>query len=130
MRPKKLYSVEQEQLLVIIYNKVRTELKKEKNCNQFYIANHLKKLFSLEIDWDSLSGGKQDTWYEHPKMYREERRAARLKAGTIREGHEEKLALYFEADKNEISNISDYIGVATPAAIVQMVKRIKKQVQN
>src|SRR5450830_1262369 len=126
MRPKKLYWPEQEKLLVSMYDKVRAQQKKEKNCNQFYIATRLKKLFDCEVnhelaskfalmDWNQiLSLGS--TYHDyHMERHKKE------------DENKNKLAVYFECEIWEIHNVEGYIYQATPAAIVQMVKRIKNR---
>jgi hypothetical protein len=102
MRPTKLSHWETE-LLVTAYDKERARLKKQKNCNQFYIANQLKKLFNPELG------------------YRENYRKA--KAAEVE--NFEKLVLYFKSYNSIADSLSYYLYEASPAAIVQMVKRIK-----
>lgn len=91
-------------VLLKIYQQATSHFKAQKNCNQFYIASKIKKefdLFGYGLNNESL---KKDDELKN-------------------------LANKYGLSTYDIHNISGYIQRATPAAIVQMVKRIKKQVQ-
>lgn len=102
MRPRKL-DLYYENILVMLFDKVRQEM--EGRFNQFQVAERLKSYFSNPYYHENLQSAIQGD-----KLI-------------------ESTATYFGLRNTEAHNIENYIRPATPAAIVQMVKRIKANVK-
>lgn len=108
MRPRKLNQATAIVLLKV-YEKVKVDLKSAKTCNQFQVATKLKNLF-YEMR------GSDENYQQFKDVYQQ----ALLSHETHRQ-----LSKYFNLAKSDIWNVANYITTATPAAIVQMVKREK-----
>lgn len=105
MRPRKL-NAETEELLLMMFDKVKSDMRGR--SNQFQVAEKLRSHFRVEGEWNITS------------LEEAKRRWASLEA----------VARYFGLPHYLFTNgqdggLSGYIRSATPAAIVQMVKRKK-----
>lgn len=121
MRPKKL-SADSELTLVKIYEKVKSDLKSVRSCNQYQIAKKIKDLFS-DLVINELEYLKEPLNPWHARQLDVD--AMGIKAASIERVRNE-LTRRFEVTHFDIWNITYYINGSSPAAIVQMVKRIKK----
>lgn len=116
MRPRKLDS-ESEELLEMMFSKVKLDMKVR--SNQFQVASKLISNFRDEMKNENFSL-EVDQLLDVDK-----RRMVRL----------ESLAKYFGLPHyafthGHFCNVEWYLKAATPAAIVQMVKRIRFRYKN
>jgi hypothetical protein len=104
LRPTKLYP-HQAQDLLITYQNATKFYKAQKNCNQYYIAKKIKEDFA-----------KCDYLSETPP--------------NIKDHEIKRLAEKYDIPESSVTNLACYVCRVSPAAIVQMCKRIRNQVQN
>ena len=101
MRPRKLDPY-YDDVLVMMFNKVKGDL--EGRSNQFQVAS---KLISYFPDF---------YFSRHITSFEEEKRQQAFWAS---------VESYFELDYGDVQGVAYYLGQATPAAVVQMIKRIR-----
>lgn len=105
MRPPALKWLGLQQDFLKAYENAVKIYKAEKLCNQFYIAEKIQQDFAK---CDGLANTLPQ----------------------IKELEIKRLAQKYQIPEHSITNLASYVCRVTPAAIVQMNKRLRKQVQN
>lgn len=117
MRPRKIRHYDLAEDLLNVFSKVRDEMKAEERCNQYQIAEKVKTYFSLIGSNIVSSNGHFHSFSE----------VKRLEGLAIEQ--QRKAVEHFGITSTSAWNLALYIREASPAAIVQMVKRTKSRLQ-
>jgi hypothetical protein len=117
MRPRELdFAI--ELALIKVFEKVKADMKKASRCNQFQIANQMKLRF--------LNVGRISSWNGDRFLTHLELRDLELDGAILREAAID----YFQIEHSEVWALASYLRRSTPAAIVQKLKRLKRELED